>query len=554
MVRILAVIPARGGSKGIPRKNIRLMNGRPLISYAIANACASQYITDVFVSTDSAEIADIARSYGAHIVERDHCLSSDLVTLDPVVFHAKKEAEKQCNCTFDYIVTMQPTSPLLQVETLDAGIDYTIREGFDTVISVVNKPHLSWGRDDSGKLCPLYQERKNRQELPPQYMETGAFVVAREACVKEHTRIGEKVSVFEVDERESIDIDSAGDWVLSESLMRRKKILFRVDGHVKLGLGHIYNCITLALSMVEHDVLLVTHEDAEPGIKKIKETNLPYRTFREETELKDIIQDFQPDVWVNDCLNTSKEYIEWLKTNVPRVVTIEDLGEGTKVADAVVNALYDENEPRQNVYSGYQYVCLRDEFQVEQPKKFSSTVKNIIVMFGGTDPSNLNRLVYDAILSRIERFSGIRFYFITGIGYDNEINGVVTRPKENVFVYPNVPRVTKYLKEADLVIMGQGRSIFEAACMGVPAVVLSQNERETTHSFAQMEHGFLNLGLGNEADPSLITNTLEWLIHTRAVRENMHRLMLQTPLKKGLERVKQIILGEYDVEHDHRTL
>ena len=62
-----------------------------------------------------------------------------------------------------------------------------------------------------------------------------------------------------------------------------------------------------------------------------------------------------------------------------------------------------------------------------------------------------------------------------------------------------------------------------------------------------MEHGFLNLGLGNEADPSLITNTLEWLIHTRAVRENMHRLMLQTPLKKGLERVKKIILGDGDI-------
>ena len=89
-MRILAVIPARGGSKGIPRKNIRLMNGRPLISYAIANASASQYITDVFVSTDSAEIADIARSYGAHIVERDHCLSSDLVTLDLLSFMRKR--------------------------------------------------------------------------------------------------------------------------------------------------------------------------------------------------------------------------------------------------------------------------------------------------------------------------------------------------------------------------------------------------------------------------------------------------------------------------------
>lgn len=546
-MRILAVIPARGGSKGIPRKNIRLMNGKPLISYAIANARASRYITDVFVSTDSAEIADIAQLYGAQIIERDERLSGDMVTLDPVVYHAKTRAEYQCGCVFDYVITMQPTSPLLHVETLDAAIEYAMREGDDTIISAVNKPHLSWGRDDSGEICPLYKERKNRQELPPKYMETGAFVIARGSCVREHTRIGESVSVFEVDERESIDIDSAEDWVLSESLMHRKKILFRVDGYVELGLGHIYNCITLALSMVEHDVLLVTREDAEPGIKKIKETNLPYRTFREEEDLTGIIQDFQPDVWVNDCLSTSKEYIEWLKTQVSRVVTIEDLGEGAKAADAVINALYDESEHCKNYYNGYRYVCLRDEFQIEQPKEFSKTVQNIMVMFGGTDPSNLNRLVYDAILSQIERFSGICFYFITGIGYDNEINGVVTRPKENVFVCPNVPRVTKYLKEADLVIMGQGRSIFEAACMGVPAVVLSQNERETTHSFAQMEHGFLNLGLGNEADPSLITNTLEWLIHTRAVRENMHRLMLQTPLKKGLERVKKIILGDGDI-------
>ena len=123
-----------------------------------------------------------------------------------------------------------------------------------------------------------------------------------------------------------------------------------------------------------------------------------------------------------------------------------------------------------------------------------------------------------------------------------------------MFVYPNVPRVTKYLKEADLVIMGQGRAIFEAACMGVPAVVLSQNEREMTHSFAQMEHGFLNLGLGQEVHPSLITNTLEWLVQTAAVREDMHRLMLQIPLKKGLARVKQIILGDDDFEHNHRTL
>ena len=175
-------------------------------------------------------------------------------------------------------------------------------------------------------------------------------------------------------------------------------------------------------------------------------------------------------------------------------------------------------------------------------------------MFGGTDPSNLNRLVYDAVSSGTKTFGSIRFFFITGIGYDNEGNGVVTCPEKNIFVCPNVPRVTKYLKEADLVIMGQGRSIFEAACMGVPAIVLSQNEREATHSFAQMEHGFLNLGLGKEVEASLITNTLEWLINTPTVRENMHNLMLSIPLKSGIERVKRIILGEDNLGYNHSAL
>lgn len=545
-MKILAIIPARGGSKGVPRKNIRLLNGKPLIAYAIERALHSRYITAVVVSTDSREIADVAQCYGVGVIERDPALAGDQVTLDPVIYQAAEIAEQRFGDKFDAVITIQPTSPLLTQETLDQAIASFLAGDLDTLISVVNRPHLSWGKDEAGKIFPLYEERKNRQELPPHYVETGAFLIAKRACIRPDTRIGRTVSVYEVPARESVDIDGSEDWILADSLLRRKRILFRVDGHIEMGLGHIYNCLTLAFSLIGHEVLLLTHEEAIIGIQKIKETNLPYRTFRREEEFAAIIEAFQPDVWVNDCLNTSAAYIRELKALVPRVVTIEDLGSGTKEADAVINALYDETEPRGNVYSGYQYVCLRDEFQMEEPKPFSPEVKNIVVFFGGTDPSNLNRLVYDGILAQGERFSGISFSFITGIGYDYEGNGVVTRSGKNIYVYPNVPRVTKYLKQADLVVMGQGRSIFEVAAMGVPAVVLSQNEREMTHSFAQMEHGFLNLGLGQNVTPSVITNTLDWLIHTEAVRENMRRLMLKVPLKSGLARVKRIILGDDD--------
>ncbi len=541
-MQILAVIPARGASKGIPRKNIRLMNGKPLISYSINNAKKSRYITDVFVSTDSDEIAEVAEEYGANIIKRDESLSSDLVTLDPVIFHAKTCAEKISTKKYDVVVTLQPTSPLLRTETLDNAIEYFINGQFDTVISVINKPHLSWGKKEN-KFVPLYKERRNRQELPPQYFETGAFLIAKSEVIKNNTRIGKNISVFEVDESESIDIDDKNDWLLTESLMHRKKIIFRVEGYRELGLGHVYNCITLAFSMIEHDILLVISEKSIEGIEKIRETNLPYKIIKNEGEIEEIINNFKPDVWVNDCLDTTKEYIENLKSKIKRVVTIEDLGTGIEVADAVINALY-KPVNNKHVYSGYKYVCLRDEFQVEHPAKFSDKVKNILIMFGGTDPANLNKMLYNSILKFSEKYKNIKFNFITGIGYDAERNGVTTQKDKNIYVYPNVPRVTKYMKHADLAITSQGRTIYELAAMGVPSIVLSQNKREQTHLFARLEHGFLNLGIGNEVEQNLIENTLDWLINTQAIRKNMYDLMLSYQLKEGLKRVKNIIVGD----------
>lgn len=539
---ILALIPARGGSKGIPKKNLRLMNGKPLIAYAIENAKKSKYIRDVFVTTDSKEIEEVSKVYGAAVIKRDNELSSDLVTLDPVIYHAMLKAEKETGKFYDAVITLQPTSPLLNVETLDSAIEYFISGNFETVISVVNKPHLAWGVKDS-ELAPLYSERKNRQELPPQYLETGAFVISKRNVVVPESRIGSKTSVYEISEVESIDIDDRNDWLLAETLLKRKKIIFRVEGHLKLGLGHIYNCLTLAFSMMEHDVLLVISKNSREGIEKIKASNLPYRIIESDADIDALINEFKPDIWVNDCLDTDEKYIRHLKSIIPRVISIEDLGSGIKEADAVINALYDDVQ-QTNVYSGWEYVCLRDEFQIESPNIFNQEVRKVLIMFGGTDPANLNKTLYEIILKITDKYKNIKFEFITGLGYKNKENGVVTREEKNIFVYPDVPRVTKYMREADLAITSQGRTIFELAAMRIPAIVLSQNEREQTHFFAQMENGFLNLGVGAKVDSVLIENTLEWLVSTAIVRKNMYEIMGKYDLRKGLKRVKNIILGE----------
>ena len=199
---VLAVIPARGGSKGIPRKNVRLMHGKPLIYYSIQNALACSYIDDVVVSSDDEEILSIAAMYGAKAMNRNSALAQDAVTLDPVIYDAVLRMEQETGKTYDVVVTLQATSPLLTVETLDGALKSFLESDFDTYISAVNKPHLSWTTKD-GRCVPNYEKRLNRQQLPPNFLEAGAFLITRRACMSENNRIGANASVYEMPEKEA---------------------------------------------------------------------------------------------------------------------------------------------------------------------------------------------------------------------------------------------------------------------------------------------------------------------------------------------------------------
>lgn len=543
--RVLAVVPARGGSKGIPRKNLRLMHGRPLISYAIDNALSCRYITDCVVSTDDAEIARVAEYFGSQVVRRGEKLSTDAVTLDPVIYDAVLQMEARAGEKYDIIVTLQPTSPLLTVGTLTAALEqFCNDDDLDSMLSVVNQPHLSW-KLEQGRFVPDYKVRLNRQHLPPRYLETGAFLFTRRHLLTESGRLGNKVSVYEVPIREATDIDSVADWIVSESILSMKRIILRADGMKSRGMGHIYNCIAMAFGLIGHDVLLVTRADCMEGLAKIRSYNLPYKAINDDAELEGIIRSFHPDIWVNDCLNTTTEYIDWLKERVPRVVSIEDLGRGAERADAVINALYENHKGLDGrFFEGPDYVLLRDEFMLETAQPFREKARHVLIMFGGTDPENLNRKAYLAVKQIAPLCPQVSFDFVTGLGYDAEANGIVDDDKCHIKVYRDVARVTEFMKKADVAVTSQGRTVYEIASMGVPGIVISQNERETTHLFATMKNGFLNLGLGHDVEPVAVANTIKWLLDTPNIRRNMRSLMLRHDFRGNGERIRRIILGE----------
>lgn len=543
---VLAVIPARGGSKGIPRKNVRLMNGKPLIYYAIHNAKNCPSIDDVVVSSDDEEILKIASSYGVETMTRDSELAKDAVTLDPVIYDAVCTMEKKKGIQYDVVITLQVTSPLLSSDTLDKALESFLASSDDTYISVVNKPHLSWTKKD-GCYVPNYEKRLNRQQLPPNYLETGAFLITRRECMEVNSRIGKKVSVYEMPEREAVDIDAASDWVLCEHELKKKRIILRADGYKELGMGHIYHCLTLAYNLTGQELLFVTKEQHEPGLKKLQEANMPVHTIKSDEEFMEFVQEWKPDVVVNDCLNTEADYIKELKKYVKRVVTIEDLGEGADFADAVINALYEDHTRGDNYYRGANYVCLRDEFFCAAPSVFHEQVQNVVVIFGGTDPSNFTKRIYEMAKRIHKDYPEIKFHFALGVGYDQKANQIETDEAAGIYVEQNLKHISDLFGKADLAFTSQGRTVYELATMGVPAVVMAQNEREMKHTFAQMNNGFLNLGLGINVADETIETTFRWLVETPQIRKEMQSLMMRHDLKSGIKRVIGLILEDEEI-------
>ncbi len=545
-MKSLIIIPARGGSKRIPRKNVRIMCGKPLILYSIENAKALREFmdVDVAVSTDDEELGGIVKKRGVDVIARPAELAGDSVTLDPVIFHALNCMEEKKRCRYDTVITMQCTSPTLKMETIKNAIEFFEGSEWDTVISAMNKPHLSWSLKD-GQIVKNYEKRLNSQELPANYLETGGFLITRRECVTDSGRIGKKVNIFEIPEDEAVDIDTYSDWVLCENILRRKKIMFRTVGKMKLGMGHIYRCLTLAFKLTGHDIVFVTDKDSDIGIDKINESNFPLIVVENEDDFESVLEREKPDILVNDILDTSVAYMTMVSKYAKRVINFEDVGPGAKYADAVINALYEKGEKLHNEYYGSKYFCIRDEFLEEEPSEFSEKVENIIVIFGGADPSDLTGRLYKVAREIHREHEKIKFHFLVGFAYNHK-DKIVTDEENNIFVHNDVRRVSSYMSKADLAITSQGRTVFELASMGVPSVVLAQNEREAEHVFAGIQNGFINLGIGREQDDSTIISTIKWLIMTPNVRAEMRRLQLLKDFSKGQERVINLILNDSD--------
>jgi CMP-N-acetylneuraminic acid synthetase len=230
-MHILGVIPARGGSKSVPRKNIALLNDKPMIAYTIQAALESQKMTHFLVSSEDEEIIQVAKAHGAPVpFVRPADLATDQAPTLPVVQHAILEMEARLNITFDIVVLLQPTTPLRLPQDIDVAIEKLIATDADSVISVcdVGAYHPARMRqivDDQLVELPIREPKEmlRRQDLPPVYIRNGAiYAVKRNVVIEQNSMVGKISRPYIMPEERSINVDSPLDFLLAEILLRQQ--------------------------------------------------------------------------------------------------------------------------------------------------------------------------------------------------------------------------------------------------------------------------------------------------------------------------------------------
>jgi len=537
-MNILVIIPARGGSKGIPRKNLRKIAGRPLISYSIKTALSINPEADVYVTSEDPEILSISKMLGSKIHKRPAHLSDDHVTLDSVVYDAYINISRVENKDYDYIITMQPTSPTLKVGTVNQALKRCIEGRYDTVISVCEERHLSWKRDINNNLMPVYALRQNRQQLPPIFVETGGFVVSKPDDISDSGRFGEKILPYVIQKEESIDIDDYMDWAVCEHVLGRIRVLIVVSGNRIIGMGHVYNSLIIAGDLASCDVTFLVDKKSDSfAYEKIKSNN--YKVFCQKSD--DLIEDvvkYNPSLVINDRLDNEYSYIAKLKEENIKCICIEDVGEGARYAEIVINAIYTEPEFNDNRYYGYMYYILRDEFYFRSTvQKTREKVTNVLLTFGGVDPCNLTKKVLSIIYPYCID-NNINIIVVAGIGYDKYQS---LSEYSNVDIMKDVADLSEIMFDSDIVFSSMGRTSFEIASLAVPAILMAQNSRELTHSFGFAEQGFINLGLGSLVDSATLKHSFESLVESQSTRKHMQDIMKNFDIRLGRKRVIGLI-------------
>jgi spore coat polysaccharide biosynthesis predicted glycosyltransferase SpsG/CMP-N-acetylneuraminic acid synthetase len=528
-LRVVAIVPARGGTDRVPYLNIKRLGDLPLLAHTVraARGCAS--VDRVVVSTDDARVADVARVHGAEVpFLRPRELAEDLPSLKPVVVHAVREIEAMGERA-DVVVILQATSPFREASAIDAAVERLLSEGHDAVVSVTEERALTW-RADAGRLVPLFAREGRRDDQEPLYRENGAVAALRRATLDLPTRFGERVGYLVLDKQAAFTVYDLEDFWMAERLLRQPRILFRADGSTAMGMGHVYRSLAIADALRQAsraDIAFLMSAAHTDGLVTVSRAGYPVRVVadaRLESCLEHI-RDFSPAILINDLPALEAAYLHALShlgaTTVNLVDTLDDLQTTDQYAQVIVSVMAQEGETPEGFYGGPGFAILREHFRGRE-KEVREDPRLVLLSFGGSDPQGLTLKAARALQALP---SSVELVAVAGpaFSFRREFEAQAPSLERRVpLINEAGGHIAELMLEADVMVGSGGMSVYEIAALGTPGIILGQNAREDARMRDFARHGTVAyLGLGTEVPEEALAAAVQDLLQDAGRRRAM---------------------------------
>jgi len=551
-MRIIFVVPARGGDHEVPYLNIKKLGAHPLIGHTLEEAKKSRFPHRLIVSTDHPKVKEVAEEYGAEVpFLRPAELASDSAELKAIVRHAVAFLEGKEGVRFDVVVTLQVTSPFRSARQIDEAIDTLLEKGLDSVISLKELRSLTW-RMRGGKLEPLFERPGRREELEPLYQEDGAIRVLRREILDSDERLGTKVGHVLMDKMSSLTVHDIYDFWLAERLENMPRVLFRVDGGGEMGMGHVYRSLAAAEALVKlrptADICFLMRADRPEGAQYVSLKGYQVRVLPGgEASALPAIRDYSPNLIVNDLPSVNDAYLRSLAklgaSTVNFVDSLADIEKPQEVAAVIIAALQDEQVELEDYYAGPAFAILREAFQ-KRSADIAERGRRVVLSFGGSDPQKLTLKALSALAPLTASDPDLEVTAVLGPAFSHrtELDDLLKRLSYTPRILSQVEHMADILVEADLVLCSGGMTVFEIAALGRPGLVLCQNAKEEARMqrFAR-DGSILHLGLGTEVGEDVIRDGVSRLLFDREARVRMSEIGTKLVDAHGANRVANVM-------------
>lgn len=552
-MRIIFVVPARGGDHEVPYLNVKKLGAHPLIGHTLEEARKSRYPHRLIVSTDHPKVKEVAEKYDAEVpFLRPAELAADDAELKAIVRHAVTFIEGKEGIRFDVVVTLQATSPFRSARQIDEAIEALVEKNLDSVISLKEVRSLTW-RMRRGKLEPLFERAGRREELEPLYQEDGAIRVVRRDVLDSEERLGAKVGHVLMDKMSAFTIHDIYDFWLAERLENMPRVLFRVDGGGEMGMGHVYRSLAAAEALVKlkptADICFLMRADRPEGAQYVSRKGYQVRVLPgDEASALPAIRDYSPNLIVNDLPSVNDAYLRSLArlgaSTVNFVDSLADIENPQEVAAVIVAALADEQVELEDYYAGPAFAILREAFQ-KRSADIAERGRRVVVSFGGSDPQKLTLKALSALAPLTGTDLDLTAVLGPAFSHRAELDELLTRLAYRPRILSQVEHMADILVNADLVLCSGGMTVFEIAALGRPGIVLCQNVKEEARMqrFAR-DGSILHLGLGTEVGEDVIRDRISQLLLDREARRRMSEAGTKLVDAHGATRVAKVMEEE----------